>query len=304
MRTVGGSVLIVLLCASAAAQERDRGAPQTDQTVEAARGTRLTVNNYAGEVVITTWNRDTVRVQARHGARDKVDIETTAAGIVVRSRPATGAGSFDYEITTPAWMPVKVNGTYTFVSIEGAQSEVSAQTVRGDIVIKGGTGFVTARSIQGEVIVEGARGRINVSSVNEGIRISGASGDVVAETTNGSIRLSTVESRSVEVATVNGHISYAGTIADDGRYRFTTHNGNVTLAVPATSNATFNVRTYQGRFHSTLPVKSVGEPRRGRRATYTLGNGRADVDVESFGGTIRLRAPGEVSPGTSDKDKE
>ena len=45
-------------------------------------------------------------------------------------------------------MPVKVDGTYAFVMMDGAQNEVSAETVRGDIVIKGGTGFVTAKTIE------------------------------------------------------------------------------------------------------------------------------------------------------------
>jgi DUF4097 and DUF4098 domain-containing protein YvlB len=304
VRAVIIGILISLAWTAAGAQERERQTAQTDQTVPATRGTRLTINNFAGEVVVTTWDRDTVRVQARHSARDKVHVQTTAAGIVIQSRSSAGVGSFDYEITAPAWMPVKVDGTYNFVSIEGAQSEVSAQTVRGDIVIKGGTGFVTARSIEGEVIVEGARGRINVSSVNEGIRITGASGDIVAETTNGSIRLSSVEARSVEVATINGDVTYSGIIVEGGRYRFTSHNGDITLAVPETTNATFSVRTHNGDFRSTLPVKAVGEPRRGRRATYTLGTGRADVEVESFGGRIRVRAPGGAAPGTKDKGKD
>ena len=304
VRTAAFGFLMTVICAPAGAQERERTAPQTDQTVAAARGTRLSINNFAGEVVIRTWDRDAVRVQARHAARDKVDVQTTQTGIVVQSRPSRGVASFDYEITAPSWIAVRVDGTYTFVSVEGAQGEVSAQTVRGDIVIKGGTGFVTARSIEGEVIVDGARGRINLSSVNEGIRITGASGDIVAETTNGAIRMTSVESRSVEVGTINGDVSYSGTIADDGRYRFTTHNGNVTVIVPATSNATFSVRTYQGSFHSTLPVKAVGEPRRGRRAIYTLGSGLADVELESFGGTIRLRGPGDASSGTRDRDEQ
>ena len=49
-------------------------------------------------------------------------------------------GSVDYDITAPAWMPIKVEGTYNFVTMDGVQGEVFATSVRGDIVIKGGTG--------------------------------------------------------------------------------------------------------------------------------------------------------------------
>ena len=167
---------------------------------------------------------------------------------VVISSDTHGAVSVDYEINAPAWMPIKVEGTYNFVTVEGTQSDVSAETVRGDVVIKGGNGTIVAKSIQGDVSVEGARGRITVSSVNEGVRVSASSGDVTAETTNGHISLTKMNSPNVEATTVNGHIAYDGTVADKGRYRFATHNGTITATIPADSNATFNVRTYNGDF--------------------------------------------------------
>ena len=68
------------------------------------------------------------------------------------------------------------------------------------------------------------------------------------------------------------------------------------MILPENTNATFTVRTYNGDFSSNLPTKRVGEVRRGRRATYTLGSGGAEVELESFGGTIRLRRPGTVPP--------
>jgi DUF4097 and DUF4098 domain-containing protein YvlB len=280
---------------SAIAQEREaRRAPQTDRTVPVARGARLAVSNDAGEVVIKTWDRDQLRVQAAHSARVTIDIQTNANVVSVRSRASGAQGSVDYEITAPAWLPVRVSGQFLYIGVEGVQNEVSAETVRGDIVVRGGSGAVTAKSIHGEVIVEDAKGRINASSVNEGIRITGASGDIVAETTNGDITVSKVDAKSLDLATVNGDIRYDGTIGSGAQYRLVTHNGDITLALPETTNATFTVRTYNGDFQSSLPTKAVGEIRRGRRATYSLGTGGAEVELESFGGTIRLRGPGSA----------
>ena len=293
------AALISALTMAAQAPQAAARAPQTDQTIQVTRGTRLSVRNFAGEVVVNTWEKDTLRVQARHAVRKRVNITTPAGAVAINSSGAVG--SVDYEITTPAWMPVKIEGTYNFVTVEGAQAEVSAENVRGDIVIKGGTGLVTVRTIEGEIIVEGARGRINLNAVNEGIRVSGASGDIVAETTNGDITLSGIESSSVEVATVNGDITYSGTLADRGHYRFASHNGDMVMTLPDGANATFTVRSYQGDFRSALPVKGPPreEVRQGRRNSYTLGSGSAQVEIETFGGDIRLRRPG----GEPDKDK-
>jgi DUF4097 and DUF4098 domain-containing protein YvlB len=221
------------------------GAPQTDETVAVQKGARLTVNNFAGEVVIHTWNRE---------------------------------------------------GTYNFATIEGAQAEVSAESVRGDIVVKGGAGFVTAKSIQGEIVVEGSRGRIAAQSVNEAIRISDSNGDITAESTNGAITMTRCSAQSVDASTVNGDITYDGSFAVSGHYQFNTHNGDISLSVPETASATFTVRTYNGEFRSDLPLNGASreEMRRGRRVQLTLGSGAADVNIESFGGSIRIRKAGAV----------
>jgi DUF4097 and DUF4098 domain-containing protein YvlB len=298
---MGGTVtaaLLSALLAQAPADARQGRAPQTDQTVPAPRGTRLMIDNMAGEVVVHAWDKDAVRVQARHAGRDKVNVRTGTNTITVDVDSVNGhAGSVDYEITAPAWMPIKVEGQYDFVSVDGIQGELSIETVRGDIVLKN-VGSATAKTIEGEIQVEGARGKLTVSSVNEDIKISGASGEIVADTTNGGVTMTRMESSSVEVATVNGDVVYEGTLADHGHYSFTNHNGDIEMSVPDSANATFGIRTYNGEFSPSLPLKGpdASQVRRGKHVSYTLGNGSADVELESFDGEIRLRRAATSRP--------
>jgi DUF4097 and DUF4098 domain-containing protein YvlB len=273
---------------------RQGRAPQTDQTVPAGRGTRLVIDNHAGEVVIHAWEKDAVRVQARHNARTKIDVRTGTNVINIDAAAVNGApGSIDYDISAPSWMAIKIEGHYDYVNVDGVQGEISIETVRGDIVLKN-VGSTIAKTIEGEIQVDGARGKLTLSSVNEDIKVTGASGEIMAETTNGGITLARVEATSVDVATVNGDVAYDGTLSERGHYSFTNHNGDIELTVPDTSNATFNVRTYNGEFTTSLPVKGPdsSQVRRGRRVSYTLGNGNAEVELESFGGDIKLRRAG------------
>ena len=274
-------------------------APQTDETVAVQRGARLAINNFAGEVIVRTWEKDAVRVVARHQSRTRVQIRPGSSRVSISADGTRGpAGSVDYEITAPAWMPVRVEGTFNFVTIEGAQAEVFADTVRGDVIIKGGSGVITAKSVEGEVQVEGARGKLNISSVNEKVTIRDSSGDITVESVNGAITMTGIDSRSVEASTVNGTIVYEGKLADGGHYVFGTHNGDVALGIPETTNATFTIRTYQGTIASdfTLEGYDRSQARRGRRVTATVGNGSADVSLETFGGSIRLRKGSVTRP--------
>lgn len=302
MIALTATLLAVLAANTPLAQERSARAPQTDETVTVQRGTRLLIDSFAGDVVVRAWDRDALRVQAHHASRTRVNIKSVPTGLRISASSSRGPeGSVDYEITVPAWMPINVDGHFNFVTIEGTQSEVDVETHRGDIIVKGGNG-VTAKSVEGEIILEGSRGRINVSSVNQGVTINGASGEIVAETVNGPIALSRIEAGNVEAGTINGNITYEGTASNAGRYRFTSHNGNITVGVPESANATFNVRSYNGGFNSNLPVKGEGDVSKGRRVIYTLGNGNADFELETFSGSIRLRKPGTM-PAPKQKDK-
>src|SRR5262245_19721827 len=76
----------------------------TDETVAVTKGTRLSVNNFAGEVQVRTWDRDAVRVQAFHSRRSGVGIKPGNGVLTVTSSGMSAA--IDYDISVPVWMPV------------------------------------------------------------------------------------------------------------------------------------------------------------------------------------------------------
>jgi hypothetical protein len=133
--------------------------------------------------------------------------------------------------------------------------------------------------------------------VDQDIHLADASGVVVSETVNGDLTLQRIESDSVDVSTVNGEIFYEGSLRTRGVYRFTSHNGDIAVAIPMAASATVNVSTFSGEFASDFPV-TLQESRPGRRYCFTLGKGGARVDLESFQGTIHVFRPGTRGPVT------
>jgi DUF4097 and DUF4098 domain-containing protein YvlB len=101
---------------------------------------------------------------------------------------------------------------------------------------------------------------------------------------------------------VNGELEYDGTIKNSGRYAFSTHNGDITVTVPDGSNAAVSVATFSGDFASEFPV-TLTETRKGKRFSFTLGTGSAQMTLESFQGSIELVRPGS-SRGARDRDHD
>ncbi len=273
------------------------GSPKTDQTVDVVKGTRLVLNNNAGEVVVRTWDREQVRVQATHSDREKIDVQTAEMTLRIRARAARGPSSLvDYQITVPRWMPVNLAGTYLETTIEGTAAEVTVETVHGNVKVVGGSGNVSVRSVEGTISVEKAAGRVQATTVNEGIRLVDVSGDMTAETTNGDITVENAQTSSLEVSTVNGDVTFNGTVREKGSYRLTTHGGDIRVGLGGATNATVFVRTFQGDFAADFPIQLPdGQTARSgsKRFNFTLGNGSARIEVQSFNGDIVL-AKGRV----------
>ena len=99
--------------------------PQTDQTEAVQRGMRLTVDNFAGEVVIHTWDKDAVRVQARHHGRTRVNVRRTGGGLSISASGEMGPSAVDYDITTPVLADGNKSLTATQEDLAGNVSNVS-----------------------------------------------------------------------------------------------------------------------------------------------------------------------------------
>jgi DUF4097 and DUF4098 domain-containing protein YvlB len=273
---------------------------QTDTVFAADPRGRVRVETHAGDVVVRTWDRSEIRVQAQHSSREQIRVRTAGSTVSVGSENAGRFGSrtVDFELTVPATMGIAISGTYAEATIEGTRGEVSVENVQGDIRVRGGAGTIALRSVQGSIELEGARGNVDIHSASGDVQLRDIQGEVRAESLNGEVSLLKIDAASVQATTVSGDIEYDGTIKDDGRYSFTTHNGDLSISMPDRASASITVATFNGDFETYVPVQlqdtrggSENRPR-GRRFTFTLGSGSAEVELESFNGDITLRRPG------------
>jgi DUF4097 and DUF4098 domain-containing protein YvlB len=299
--SVGSLIVALSLLAPAATAPLDQSTErvvgaraQTDQTITVPKGTRVELDDCVGEAVVRTWDRDTVRVQARHASRTQVRATLVGNQLRIDIDGNRGPGSADINLTVPAWINLRIDGHACFADVTGLSGAVSVKTVEGDIVLTGLTGTVDAESVEGKITLDGGRGRSQLSTVEGNIAVSKAAGEIIADSVDGDITFTDTQASAVEVSTVDGNISYSGTLQTSGRYLFATHDGDITLMIPESSSATFSVRG-DSRVEPSIPLKQAGPSRRGQRVSYTLGGGAAQVDVETFDGIVRIRRLGDAA---------
>jgi Putative adhesin len=268
---------------------------RTDTTFNVDARGRIDVENNNGDIHVRTWDRSAVRVRADHSQNVEVDIDAVGSVVRVEAEHRRGRGTTNEPVTYEIWIPAGFNavieGVDSNIVLENLGGEVEAESVNGNIVLRGGTGTIHLESVSGEILVDGARGDITAETVNLGVRITRSSGDITAETVNGSIHLSGIESSRVEATSVNGDVRYEGTIRQGGRYDMDSHNGDISVTIPEGTDADVTISTHNGNIATDFDVR-VRQMDSRRRLSFTLGDGGARINLESFGGSIELRRPG------------
>ena len=273
---------------------------RTDTTIAVRPGTRVSVANAGGEVVVRSWDRSEVRVRAEHSSRAGVALNLEGSVLRIEARSTRGrgpamAGVVDYDITVPARTAIEIGGMYADVTLEGTRGDVRVNTIEGDLSVRGAEGTISLTTINGDIDVRGARGRVELRSTSDDIFAEDVEGELTAETVSGDIELRRINVSRLEAQTVSGDVTFTGTIRNDGSYVLVTHSGDVVAGIPEGSNVTVRAAVASGDVETEFPV-TAGERQNRRRQTFRIGTGSATLDMETFSGDIRLVRPASVSP--------
>jgi len=258
-----------------------------DTVVTVAPETRLWIRNLQGEVTIQTWSKNAVRVRSQGSSREKVRFTRRGPSVTIDSKRGPSSRRSQYTVTVPSWMSVALVSPDASANVRGMKGDLMVRTVNGGVNVEDNDGPIYLSSVQGPIRVVRARGRLEVNTVNGPISLDAISGWVNAETVNGPIELARMLGDSVEASTVNGPVTFDGSLRQGGWYRFATHRGDIDVSLPASPDARVTVTTYAGEFESDVPVHSP-RTRERKHLTFTLGDGRSWLQLESFLGRIRL----------------
>ena len=194
-------------------------------------------------------------------------------------------------------------GTATASNVDGDLTlgtnagEVTTDHTRGRLSVGAGSGRVRVRDAEGdEVRIGTGSGGAEVRGVRaDRLKIGSGSGtveggdldgrEVKLGTGSGGVRFGRVRARTLEASSGSGRIELElAQGLDDAR--FSTGSGGVTLRVPGSLGATFDVTTGSGGVSTGLPVQVSRQSR--NRFTGRVGDGRAQIRVSSGSGGVRI----------------
>lgn len=287
---------------SRADRERDRDRTSIDTTFAFDRTGTVTLTLGGGDIVVTSWSRDQIRVHATSDDGD-LRLDGGARRVALELGRARGGDDARFEITVPVGVRIIARAESGDIAISGTKGGVDARSQSGDIRVDDAADRVDVSTLSGDVVASALAGDVQINSVSGDVRVTGFKGDFEAESVSGSISLRSAVARYVRTHTTSGDLVYEGSIDANGRYELVTHSGDVRLGMPSDAGAQISISTWSGAVESDFPITlKPGEHGIGatqsKRFTFEIGNGAARVTAETFSGdiTISSRGPARRAP--------
>jgi len=271
-----------------------------DTTLAFDRRGVVNVSIPSGEIIVTGWDKDQVRVNA--SSEDAgVRVSASSYRITIELASARRSGDAHIEVTVPQGVRVSARTQNGDVSVHGTKGAVEIVTQNGDIGVEDAAERVDVSSLSGDISVSGVNGDVEAKSTSGDVTVSGVrgGGDIQIETVSGEINVQDAAAKVFRGHSVSGDVTYDGTIDPQGRYELSAHSGEIRLGVPKELGAQISVSTWSGTIESDFPIQlQPGEHGIGsssaKRFNFQVGNGSARITLESFSGDITINNNGRT----------
>jgi lia operon protein LiaG len=182
------------------------------------------------------------------------------------------------------------------VNVSTSSSRVRASRIRGSLSLESGSGGVEVSDVTGDVSIESGSGGATVEGVRGGtLHMDVGSGslrgrtidvtELVADVGSGGLRLGAVKTPKLHLETGSGGSDVELISAVDDVH-IETGSGGVTLRIPSSTGAMFDIETGSGGIDTDFDVKVARVERRALHGT--VGDGRGRIHIEAGSGTVRV----------------
>jgi len=226
------------------------------ETVEASRNGKVEIDNLAGSVRVTGWDRNEVEITGTLGkGTERLDVQQRGDRVII-------------EVILPSGRNIRVEGTELEIRVpRGSELEVS--------------------TISASIEVSDVDGSLELGSVSGGVRVEGAPEDVEIGNVSGRITVNARLDRG-EFSTVSGIIEAVLDLTSSSRVEFNSVSGSIELTVPRGLGADFDVSTFSGHIDCDFgpAPRKTSRYTPGQELNFSTGSGGARVSVNSFSGRV------------------
>ena len=288
---VAAVLLIIALAAPVAAV----GGEDIDETLEMPADGTVQVENLAGSIEFSGWDRDEVQIRGEAGDDvEEVEIGTNSRGVQVRVRNAKHKRSVDgtdLYLRIPETASIEAEGVSCDISVDGVHGKnITLNTVSGDLIIDAEPARLELSSVSGDIELEGDIARSSIESVSGDITMNSTSGEVSVSTVSGDLTLDGGKINRGRFESVSGEVSLSLSLEDGGRLTCDSMSGDVSLRLPSSQEAEFSAQSYSGDIRTDFG-KSISASRGpGTMLEHRVGDNGAQIRLETFSGDISIRS--------------
>ena len=280
------------------------GTPINETRPLAADG-QVRIENIKGKIVVRTWAKPQVRVTGTLGKGvEKLHISGDARSLDIQVKYPNSRGGWnlwgrDDNRTEPTILEVMLPQRAS-VDVDSVSADVDVQQVAGrklDVSSVSGSVVVTASSpgeasfenVSGDTLMRITTAKVQAHSVSGDLRLSGGlTGDVDMESVSGNLELAAKALDRLEVSTVSGDATVRTALRPAGTIKGETLSGELQLDLPRSTGAKLHVESFSGEIASESGHVDREEHGPGKSLEATLGDGRGNIDLESFSGDVRI----------------
>ena len=251
------------------------------------------IENVAGHVDVTGWDRAEVEVTGTIGERvERVDVDTAAGHTTVRvvlpQEFWSRGGGMEADLVVH--IPRKSFLTATLVSAGVTTRELQGEqqlrtvsgTIDGDIAHE-----AKINTVSGAVKLAAGAGPLEVNSVSGTIKVKGATGEIRVGTVSGRADLELGAVTRAHLQTVSGAVSASGSLANGAELEANSVSGSLEFTLKGSGD--YDIQSFSG------PIDNCFGPKAERsgygpalRLTFRQGDGTARVRLRTQSGPIQL----------------
>lgn len=273
------------------------GKTSLDEIADAHPQGEVEVSNISGEITVTGWDREQVKVTGTLGrGSERLIFERDGRRTVVKvdiPKGSRNVGSSKLFVTVPEASRVTVAGVSADIGVKGVKGALRIESVSGEIEAEVFEEDVEAKTVSGDFKFRGHDKPclLTLTTVSGDGRVENIRGELVVQSVTGSLDISGKELERARLRTTNGDIDLETGLGEDARFDMEAINGDLRLDILGDVDAEIDVETINGSIDNSFgpdPART-SKYAPGRELRFTHGEGNARIRIKTLNGGITLR---------------